>query len=73
MGHPIIGDAKYGDADQDLIIRPNRMMLHASSLRLNSRAQSALDNPLKGFSVVAPLEHRMKAFLEKLRSASDHA
>jgi len=49
------------------------MMLHASSLRLNSRAQSALDNPLKGFSVVAPLEHRMKAFLEKLRSASDHA
>jgi hypothetical protein len=42
------------------------MMLHASSLSLNARAQSTLDNPLKAFSVLAPLEHRMKEFLERL-------
>ena len=66
-GHPIVGDTKYGDADKDLQIRPNRMMLHASSLSLNARAQSTLDNPLKAFSVLAPLEHRMKEFLERLR------
>ncbi len=65
-GHPIIGDTKYGDPDKDMLMRPIRMMLHASSLSLKNRAQSALDNPLEGFSVLAPLEHRMKAFLEAL-------
>lgn len=66
-GHPIVGDTKYGDADKDLLIRPNRMMLHASSLRLNRQAQTALDNPLQGFSVLAPLEHRMAEFLKRLQ------
>ncbi len=65
-GHPIVGDTKYGDVEKDLLMRPNRMMLHASSLALKHSAQSMMDHPLEGFSVLAPLEHRMAEFLEKL-------
>ena len=32
IGHPILGDDKYGDQELDKVLRPKRLMLHARHL-----------------------------------------
>jgi 23S rRNA pseudouridine955/2504/2580 synthase len=65
-GHPVAGDAKYGDADFNAAMRAlglNRMFLHASSV--------SFPWPEGGeFSVNTPLPAELAAVLEKLPAAS---
>jgi 23S rRNA pseudouridine955/2504/2580 synthase len=64
-GHPVAGDAKYGDAAFNLELRAlglTRMFLHASSLSFTW--------PQGGeFSVNTPLPGELTAVLEKLVAA----
>lgn len=61
-GHPIAGDAKYGDTDFNQAMKQlglKRMFLHASALEL----------PLKGAIIVnAPLSEDLENLLDKLHS-----
>jgi 23S rRNA pseudouridine955/2504/2580 synthase len=68
-GHPVAGDAKYGDPDFNRELRAQgltRMFLHASSLSFTW--------PQGGdFSVNTPLPGELTAVLEKLGSAPRRA
>ena len=63
-GHPIALDDKYGDKDFDKQMNElglNRLFLHAFSIRF--------EHPKNGETLRfnAPLDHQMKAILQKLR------
>ena len=65
-GHPIALDDKYGDKDFDKQMSElglNRLFLHAFSIRF--------DHPKNGETLRfnAPLDHKMKAILQKLRES----
>jgi len=66
LGHPILGDEKYGDfaLNRDLQKRGlKRMFLHATSMRL--------PHPLTGerLTLLAPLPAELEGFLEKMERA----
>ena len=65
-GHPIALDDKYGDKDFDKQMSElglNRLFLHAFSIRF--------EHPKNGETLRfnAPLDHKMKAILQKLRES----
>jgi 23S rRNA pseudouridine955/2504/2580 synthase len=64
-GHPIAGDAKYGDRERDAKLKPfglQRMFLHAQSLTFKRPGAA------KPFSVSAPVPEDWQAVIEKLRA-----
>lgn len=64
LGHPIVGDGKYGNDALNEKMKAyglNRLFLHARDLRIRI---PALDEPLK---LHCPLEPELEAGLEKLR------
>jgi 23S rRNA pseudouridine955/2504/2580 synthase len=67
-GHPIAGDEKYGDREQDAKLKPyglGRMFLHAHSLTFARR------DAAQPFNVTAPPPPELEALLERLtRSVS---
>jgi 23S rRNA pseudouridine955/2504/2580 synthase len=66
VGCPILGDAKYGSTAQDQHLSPMRMMLHASKLKYQGAGQVS-EGQLKSFSLAAPIEPAMKAFITTLQ------
>ncbi|EED35138.1 ribosomal large subunit pseudouridine synthase C [Luminiphilus syltensis NOR5-1B] len=62
-GHPILGDAKYSNAESEALtaaVTANRLFLHAESLRFKLG-----DHPCE---LSAPLDSSLRAVLERLRS-----
>ena len=63
MGHPIVGDPKYGVDDVNLIQRQlglNRLFLHAAQLRLVDPSTD------KKIDVRAPLDQRLQSAVDRL-------
>ncbi|HAW17707.1 MAG TPA: 23S rRNA pseudouridine(955/2504/2580) synthase, partial [Oceanospirillaceae bacterium] len=63
MGHPIVGDPKYGLDDVNLMQRQlglNRLFLHAAQLRLVDPSTD------KKIDVRAPLDQRLQSAVERL-------
>lgn len=63
-GHPVAGDEKYGDRDQDAKLKAyglSRMFLHAAALTFNRGERN------EPFSVSAPLPQELQSLLERLR------
>jgi 23S rRNA pseudouridine955/2504/2580 synthase len=63
MGHPIVGDPKYGLDDVNLIQRQlglNRLFLHAAQLRLVDPSTD------KKIDVRAPLDQRLQSAVDRL-------
>lgn len=65
LGHPIIGDDRYGDANTNQLFRElglKRLFLHAKSL--------AFAHPRTGkpFAIEAPLDTELETFLDHLKS-----
>jgi 23S rRNA pseudouridine955/2504/2580 synthase len=63
-GHPLLGDAKYGNAESEQLSRRlglNRLFLHAQALRFTLGETGEIE-------LRAPLEPELEAILEKLRT-----
>jgi 23S rRNA pseudouridine955/2504/2580 synthase len=61
-GHPVAGDEKYGDRDQDAKLQPyglSRMFLHAAALSFRLGEQP--------FDITAPLPPELDSVLQQLR------
>lgn len=65
MGHPVIGDIKYGDEVKDAGLAAPRMMLHASSMVLNGNTLANAESGLPDIKLNAPLEKTMALFIDK--------
>ena len=49
LGHPIIGDSKYGDFDINRIYKRNglnRIFLHSYSVRIDSKKEKLIKSPM---------------------------
>jgi 23S rRNA pseudouridine955/2504/2580 synthase len=69
VGHPLLGDAKYGDARRDRLLEPAappRLCLHAASLVLARPAQKEL-------RIEAPLPEDLARLLSSLEGAHGRA
>ena len=65
IGHPVLGDSKYGDRKLNREYRKKglkRMFLHAKSLRFKSPMTG------KAITIEAPLEEKLTNFLDKLNT-----
>ncbi len=65
MGHPVVGDMKYGDESKDSALATPRMMLHATSMSLNSDPHAKMDSQLPEITLNAPVEAIMANFIEQ--------
>lgn len=66
IGHPLVGDEKYGDPELNQVMKKNglkRLFLHAQALSF------ALPGTAKKISITAPLADDLEQCLKKLRSA----
>lgn len=64
-GHPILGDPKYGDDRRDEALRPSRMMLHASALRMIGPPSDVAEYGT--LNVEAPLPADFLSLIEQAR------
>ncbi len=55
--HPLVGDDKYGDEERDRLLRPPRMMLHASHLSIPALGEHP------AIEAFAPLDTSMATFV----------
>ena len=65
-GHPVAGDAKYGDRERDALLKPfglSRMFLHAHSLRFQRPGTD------RAFEVTAPLPPELQTVLAALKES----
>lgn len=69
IGHPIIGDPKYGNAIKDAKLTPKRMMLHASSLKTSRSSLEAGDHELDRLNLEAPIPEAFFGFADGLDKA----
>jgi 23S rRNA pseudouridine955/2504/2580 synthase len=65
IGHPVVGDIKYGDEKKDFSLASPRMMLHASSMMLRSDPHAETGSQLPKIRLDAPLEATMRDFIER--------
>ncbi len=69
LGHPVLGDIKYGsEASKKISSRLGikRQMLHAYALHFPSRQDSDLSSRMAGKELIAPLPQDMKKIIEKI-------